>query len=71
MLISAFNALTLSPALSAMLLRPKQPARGPLGRFFAAFNRGFERVTEGYVNISAGAIKRAARTHAPAGAASP
>src|SRR5262245_3320332 len=61
-LISAFNALTLSPALSAMLLRPKQPARGPLGRFFGAFNRWFERVTEGYVNISAGAIKRAART---------
>ena len=45
-LISAFNALTLSPALCAMLLRPKQPARGPLGRFFASFNRGFERVTE-------------------------
>ncbi len=29
--ISAFNALTLSPALSALLLRPKKPARGPLG----------------------------------------
>jgi hydrophobic/amphiphilic exporter-1 (mainly G- bacteria), HAE1 family len=61
-LISAFNALTLSPALSALLLRPKQPARGPLGRFFGAFNRGFERVTERYVSISAGAIKRAARS---------
>src|SRR5213076_2039063 len=33
-LISAFNALTLSPALSALLLRPKKPARGPVGRFF-------------------------------------
>ena len=61
-LISAFNALSLSPALSALLLRPKQPARGPMGRFFAAFNRFFERVTTGYVNVSAGAIKRAART---------
>ena len=61
-LLSAFNALTLSPALSALLLRPKQPARGPLGRFFAAFNRFFDRVTEGYVNVSRGAIKRAARS---------
>jgi len=61
-LISAFNALTLSPALSALLLRPKRPARGPLGRFFATFNRGFERATQGYVNVSGGAIRRSART---------
>jgi len=61
-LISAFNALSLSPALSALLLRPKQPSSGPLGRFFAAFNRFFERVTQGYVTLSASAIKRAART---------
>src|SRR5881628_2616096 len=33
-LISAFNALTLSPALSALLLRPRREMRGPLGRFF-------------------------------------
>src|SRR6202000_346984 len=31
---SAFNAMTLSPALSAMLLRSKKPSRGPLGAFF-------------------------------------
>jgi hydrophobic/amphiphilic exporter-1 (mainly G- bacteria), HAE1 family len=49
-LLSAFNALTLSPALSALLLRPKKPARGPLGKFFAWFNRVFNRATEGYVN---------------------
>jgi HAE1 family hydrophobic/amphiphilic exporter-1 len=61
-LISAFNALTLSPALSALLLRPKQPSTGPLGRFFDAFNRSFERATEGYVNVSAAAIRRTART---------
>ena len=48
-LISAFNALTLSPALSALLLRPKKPARGPLGRFFEWFNRVFGRATDGYV----------------------
>ena len=38
-IFSAFNALTLSPALSAMLLRPRKPARGPLGAFFRWFNR--------------------------------
>jgi len=48
-LISAFNALSLSPALAALLLRPRKPARGPLGRFFAWFNRVFNHATEGYV----------------------
>jgi multidrug efflux pump len=41
-LISAFNALSLSPALSAILLRPKMQTHGPLGRFFAGFDRVFE-----------------------------
>jgi len=50
-LISAFNALTLSPALSALLLRPKQPGKGPLGKFFALFNRGYRRLTDQYVGI--------------------
>jgi HAE1 family hydrophobic/amphiphilic exporter-1 len=49
-LLSAFNALTLSPALSALLLRPKKAARGPLGKFFAWFNRVFGRATDGYVS---------------------
>jgi len=48
-LFSAFNALTLSPALSAMLLRPRKPTRGPLGAFFRWFNRIFGRGTDGYV----------------------
>jgi HAE1 family hydrophobic/amphiphilic exporter-1 len=61
-LISAFNALTLSPALAALLLRPKRPASGPLGRFFAAFNRSFGRATQGYVSLSSGAIRRSARS---------
>src|SRR5512138_3792781 len=47
--ISAFNALTLSPALSALLLKPKKESRGPLGLFFDWFNRGFGRATDGYV----------------------
>jgi HAE1 family hydrophobic/amphiphilic exporter-1 len=48
-LLSAFNALTLSPALSAMLLRPRKKAWGPLGVFFRWFNRVFGRATDGYV----------------------
>lgn len=59
-LISAFNALTLSPALSAMLLRPRKKSKGPLGRFFAWFNRTFEKVTGGYVGWSRILIRRSA-----------
>ena len=58
-LISAFNALTLSPALAAMLLKPRKEARGPLGWFFRKFNRGFKRATDGYVNWSSGLIRKA------------
>ncbi len=61
-LISAFNALSLSPALCAMLLRPRQPSGGWIGRFFAAFNRRFDRLTEGYVGLSRTAIRRSARS---------
>ena len=53
-LISAFNALTLSPALSALLLKPrdKNRKRGPLQRFFDWFNRVFSRTTDKYVSTS-------------------
>jgi hydrophobic/amphiphilic exporter-1 (mainly G- bacteria), HAE1 family len=50
-IFSAFNALTLSPALSALLLRPKKESRGPLGKFFAWFNRVFTSATNHYVNL--------------------
>src|SRR5271154_996988 len=56
---SAFNALTLSPALSAMLLRPKKEGRGPLAAFFRWFNRVFGRVTDGYVNVCKHLIHKA------------
>jgi len=58
-LFSAFNALTLSPALSAMLLRPKKEARGPLGAFFRWFNRMFGRTTDGYVTACGHLIHKA------------
>jgi HAE1 family hydrophobic/amphiphilic exporter-1 len=51
-ILSAFNALTLSPALAALMLKPKQPSRGLLRRFFDWFNRMFGRATEGYVRWS-------------------
>jgi HAE1 family hydrophobic/amphiphilic exporter-1 len=53
-LISAFNALTLSPALAALLLKPKSQTRrrGPLARFFDLFNRAFGYTQEKYVTTS-------------------
>ncbi len=51
-IISAFNALTLSPALSALLLRPRKQGRGPLALFFKGFNKVFGAVTHGYVGVS-------------------
>ena len=50
-IISAFNALTLSPALAALLLRPKKKGTGPLQKFFDAFNRAFGAATNGYVGV--------------------
>jgi hydrophobic/amphiphilic exporter-1 (mainly G- bacteria), HAE1 family len=58
-LFSAFNALTLSPALSALLLRPKTESRGPLGAFFRWFNRIFSKITGHYVGISRQLIRKA------------
>jgi hydrophobic/amphiphilic exporter-1 (mainly G- bacteria), HAE1 family len=59
-MLSAFNALTLSPALSALLLRPKKATRGPLGKFFGYFNRYFERSTDSFVRWSGDLIRKAA-----------
>jgi HAE1 family hydrophobic/amphiphilic exporter-1 len=59
-MLSAFNALTLSPALSALLLRPKKETRGPLGKFFGSFNRYFERSTDSFVHLSGDLIRKAA-----------
>jgi hydrophobe/amphiphile efflux-1 (HAE1) family protein len=58
-ILSAICALTFTPAMCALLLRPVESGterrgpggerRGPLGRFFARFNRGFERTRNGYL----------------------
>ncbi|HEV8047635.1 MAG TPA: multidrug efflux RND transporter permease subunit [Terriglobales bacterium] len=59
-LLSAFNALTLSPALAALLLRPKEDSKGLLRRFFAWFNRTFESATDTYIRVSGALIRKSA-----------
>src|ERR1700738_4137074 len=59
-IFSAFNALTLSPALSALLLKPKVESHGLLRRFFDWFNRVFGRATETYVRWSGALIRKSA-----------
>jgi HAE1 family hydrophobic/amphiphilic exporter-1 len=58
--ISAFNALSLSPALSAMILRPRHESTGALAGFFGAFNRWFARATQGYVDLSGRLVRKTA-----------
>jgi multidrug efflux pump len=51
-LISALLALTLSPPLCVMLLKPKKERKGLLGKFFKAFDKGFEKTTHGYLKLA-------------------
>ncbi len=57
-ILSAFNALTLSPALSALLLKPREKSTGLLRRFFDGFNRIFARATDGYVWVAGALIRK-------------
>jgi HAE1 family hydrophobic/amphiphilic exporter-1 len=59
-LISAFNALTLSPALCALLLKPGKESRGFLGPFFKSFNRVFGKASNGYVAACGALIRKSA-----------
>src|SRR5512134_2455382 len=59
-ILSAFNALSLSPALAAMLLKPKKKGTGPLQKFYDGFNRVFGRATKGYVSGCELAIRKSA-----------
>ena len=67
-LISAFNALTLSPALASLLLKPREEGRKPglLGRGFALFNKFFRRNTDAFVGTSRVLIHKSALRHARA-----
>ncbi len=59
-ILSAFNALSLSPALAALLLKPKVESHGLLRRFFDWFNRVFGRATDTYVRWSGALIRKSA-----------
>src|SRR6266478_4495883 len=59
-ILSAFNDLTLSPALAALLLRPTEHSKGALGRFFEWFNRAFASGTDTYVRWSGALIRKSA-----------
>jgi hydrophobe/amphiphile efflux-1 (HAE1) family protein len=48
-ILSVIVALTLTPALCQMMLRPRKEIRGPVGRFLRWFNRGFNKVTNAYL----------------------
>jgi len=66
--ISAFNSLTLSPALAAILLKSHQARKDwfaalmdrALGWFFRLFNKGFDRTTKGYTRAVGGTVRRSA-----------
>ncbi len=59
-LLSAFNALSLSPALAALLLRPHTESKNWLSKPFEWFNRGFGAATDGYLSVVKGLIRRGA-----------
>jgi HAE1 family hydrophobic/amphiphilic exporter-1 len=59
-ILSAFNALSLSPALAALMLRPKRESHGLLRRFFDWFNRVFGRATDGYIRVSGALLRKSA-----------
>jgi multidrug efflux pump len=64
--LSAFNSLTLSPALSALLLKGHHEKKdrfargmdGLLGWFFRLFNKGFDHTRDGYGRLVGGAVRR-------------
>ncbi len=61
-ILSAIGALSLSPALSAMLLRKAEPKKGPLGKFFVWFNKVFDKFTGGYVGFTGILVRKMARS---------
>ncbi|HKO45312.1 MAG TPA: multidrug efflux RND transporter permease subunit [Pyrinomonadaceae bacterium] len=66
-LLSAFNALTLTPALCALMLKPPKPTRGPVGAFFRGFNKVFDVTTNGYVHVARLLVRRSIITIAIVG----
>src|SRR5215470_8341085 len=61
-LLSVVNALTLSPALSAMLLKPTSGKRTLLTPFYNGFNKVFGRTTDAYVSFAGILIRKTLRS---------
>ncbi|MFN9493972.1 MAG: efflux RND transporter permease subunit [Sphingobacteriales bacterium] len=61
-IFSAINALTLSPALSALLLKPHTEKKGPLAAFFKGFNNMFDKFTNGYTGVAKIFVSKALRS---------
>ncbi len=59
-IVSAFNALSLSPALGGLLLRPKKETHGPLAKFFKWFNRVYAGGSNFYLRVSGGVTRKSA-----------
>ncbi len=59
---SVINALTLSPALSALLLKKPTPGQGPIAAFFKGFNRLFDWLGTNYGSIVGGLARKATRS---------
>ena len=58
-IFSVINALTLSPALSALLLRKPTPGRGPIAAFFKGFNKTFDWLITHYGSVVGGLCRKA------------
>jgi len=61
-IFSVINALTLSPALSALLLKKPKPGRGPIAAFFKLFNRFFDWLSTNYGCVVGGLVRKATRS---------
>lgn len=61
-LFSAFNALTLSPALASKLLKPKGGKKSPLDKFYKLFNKYFDRFTSGYLSLTGILVRKTFRS---------
>jgi HAE1 family hydrophobic/amphiphilic exporter-1 len=61
-LFSAINALTLTPALCALMLKPHQESKGWLGKFFKGFNKWFDKVTGKYEGVAGVMIRKTTRS---------
>ena len=67
-MFSAVNALTLSPALSSLLLKPKGGKRSFLQPFYDGFNKVFDRITGGYLSVTSILVRKLFRSMVLVGA---